>query len=60
MSPGQKRVVWRRITLEAKAWRFNKYAERAGRATGADHPEPALLDADASAAPSGSRAPGST
>jgi len=30
MTPGQKRVVWRRITLDAKAWRFNKYAERAG------------------------------
>ena len=28
MSPGQKRGVWRRITLEAKAWRFTKYAER--------------------------------
>ena len=44
MSPGQKRMVWRRITLEAKAWRFNKYAERAGRATGEDHPDPAQLD----------------
>ena len=30
LSPGDKRVVWRRITLEAKAWRFNRYAERAG------------------------------
>jgi predicted Fe-S protein YdhL (DUF1289 family) len=30
MSPGEKRVVWRRITLEATAWRFNRYAERAG------------------------------
>ena len=29
MSPTQKRKVWRRITLEAKAWRFNRYAERA-------------------------------
>lgn len=28
-SPGQKRAVWRRITLEARAWRFNRYAERA-------------------------------
>jgi predicted Fe-S protein YdhL (DUF1289 family) len=45
MSPGQKRVVWRRITLDAKAWRFNKYAERAHRASGEDHPDPALLDA---------------
>ena len=47
MTPGQKRVVWRRITLEAKAWRFNKYAERAGRATGEDHPDPAQLEAGA-------------
>jgi len=29
MSPAQKRVVWRRITQEDTAWRFNKYAERA-------------------------------
>ena len=28
-SPVQKRSTWRRITLEASAWRFNKYAERA-------------------------------
>lgn len=29
LSPGHKRAVWRRITLEASAWRFNRYAERA-------------------------------
>ncbi|MDP3231023.1 MAG: DUF3717 domain-containing protein [Acidovorax sp.] len=29
MSPGEKRTVWRRITLEHSAWRFNRYAERA-------------------------------
>lgn len=29
MSPGAKRATWRRITLDASAWRFNKYAERA-------------------------------
>ena len=29
MSPAQKRTVWRRITLEHSAWRFNRYAERA-------------------------------
>ena len=51
MTPGQKRVVWRRITQEAKAWRFNKYAERAGRATGEDHPDPALLESTPPAAP---------
>ena len=49
MSPGQKRAVWRRITLDAKAWRFNKYAERAHKATGEDHPDPAQLDAAAQA-----------
>ena len=39
-SPVQKRVVWRRITLAATAWRFNRYAERAHQASGADHPPP--------------------
>lgn len=29
MRPVEKRSVWRRITLEGSAWRFNKYAERA-------------------------------
>ena len=29
MSPAQKRKVWRRITLQGDAWRFNRYAERA-------------------------------
>ncbi len=29
MSPVQKRLTWRRITLQASAWRFNRYAERA-------------------------------
>lgn len=29
MTPGEKRVTWRRITLEGDAWRFNRYAERA-------------------------------
>lgn len=32
MTPGEKRAVWRRITLQATAWRFNRYAERAGGA----------------------------
>jgi uncharacterized protein len=43
MSPGEKRVVWRRITMEATAWRFNRYAERARHAKGLDHPDPASL-----------------
>lgn len=29
MTVAEKRAVWRRITLEGSAWRFNKYAERA-------------------------------
>ncbi len=38
MSPAEKRLVWRRITMENTAWRFNRYAERARLARGADHP----------------------
>ncbi|HRF81043.1 MAG TPA: DUF1289 domain-containing protein, partial [Flavobacteriales bacterium] len=37
-SPAQKRAVWRRITMDATAWRFNRYAERARLASGTDHP----------------------
>lgn len=32
-SPMQKRAVWRRISLQGTAWRFNRYAER-GRSAG--------------------------
>lgn len=32
-TPAQKRAVWLRITREGTAWRFNRYAERAGGAT---------------------------
>jgi hypothetical protein len=28
MTPAEKRQVWRRITLQGDAWRFNRYAER--------------------------------
>lgn len=38
MGPYAKRQTWRRITLEGKAWRFNRYAERA---THTQHGEPA-------------------
>lgn len=38
MTPAQKRQVWRRITLQGDAWRFNRYAERAGKG------EPASVD----------------
>jgi uncharacterized protein len=41
MTPSEKRVVWRRITMAATAWRFNRYAERARQASGADHPDAA-------------------
>ena len=29
MTPAQKRGTWRRITQEASAWRFGRYADRA-------------------------------
>lgn len=29
MSPADKRATWHRITHQAEAWRFNRYAERA-------------------------------
>lgn len=32
MGPTEKRQTWRRITLRAEAWRFNRYAERAAEA----------------------------
>jgi uncharacterized protein len=32
LGPFEKRAVWQRITLEGVAWRFNRYAERAGKA----------------------------
>jgi predicted Fe-S protein YdhL (DUF1289 family) len=38
LSPAEKRIVWRRITQEGTAWRFNRYAERARSASGRDHP----------------------
>ncbi len=40
LTPAEKRMVWRRITQQATAWRFNRYAERAREATGVDHPPP--------------------
>ena len=39
-TPAQKRSVWRRITLEARAWRFNRYAERAGAGAAVAAAEP--------------------
>jgi hypothetical protein len=34
LSPGEKRAVWRRITMQGTAWRFNRYAERAAPGRG--------------------------
>ena len=33
LGPAEQRAVWRRITLDAGAWRFNRYAERAAENT---------------------------
>ena len=38
MGPAEKRAVWRRITLEHQAWRFNRYAERAAEGPGGAAP----------------------
>lgn len=42
MDPTDKRAVWRRITQQGTAWRFNRYAERARPA---HHSEPTPLPA---------------
>ena len=39
LTPATKRAVWRRITLAATAWRFNRYAERAGAEHSPKRPE---------------------
>ncbi len=41
MSPAEKRVTWRRITMEGTAWRFNRYSERAREAVRQSAIEPA-------------------
>jgi len=33
LRPAQKRATWQRIAREGTAWRFNRYAERAGGGT---------------------------
>ena len=50
-SPAHKRSVWRRITMQATAWRFNRYAERARQASGLDHPPADSFDAASGKAP---------
>ena len=58
MSPSEKRVTWRRITMQATAWRFNRYAERAHQATSALRaPEFALGAARRAPAASGADPP---
>jgi predicted Fe-S protein YdhL (DUF1289 family) len=44
-TPVEKRQVWRRITQEGTAWRFNRYAERARESRGVDHPPPESFSA---------------
>ena len=56
-SPAEKRSVWRRITMEGKAWRFNRYAERARQASGLDHPSPEAFAPAAAAAPAPATTP---
>lgn len=53
MSPFEKRATWRRITLDATSWRFNRYAERAreGVATAAPSEAGALGDVSSPAHP---------
>lgn len=51
MGPAEKRAVWRRITIENTAWRFNRYAERAAEGPPAPQaarpgPEPVAVARD--------------
>ena len=57
MTPGEKRATWRRITLEADAWRFNRYAERAAEGPQPPPAEPGSPDTPAAPAPSAVPAP---
>ncbi|MDB6001701.1 MAG: Fe-S protein, partial [Rhizobacter sp.] len=41
MTPAEKRTTWRRISLEASAWRFNRYSERALEPTTPAQQQPA-------------------
>ena len=52
LGPGEKRSVWRRITMEGTAWRFNRYAERVRPAPSPGAPTAAsLVTASGRAAP---------
>jgi uncharacterized protein len=50
--PGEKRAVWRRISHEGTAWRFNRYAERATERSAGRAP---TAPADSPPGPAGSR-----
>ena len=50
MTPGEKRVTWRRITMEGTAWRFNRYAERATEIAAEKAAQPAAAVAPKAAA----------
>ena len=47
LSPGEKRSVWRRITMAGTAWRFNRYAERVQAAPDSHRPAQATPAAPA-------------
>ncbi|MDQ6680439.1 MAG: DUF3717 domain-containing protein [Pseudomonadota bacterium] len=50
MSPADKRMTWRRITMAGTAWRFNRYAERALEPGGPGDPNAAMAVSAAAAA----------
>jgi predicted Fe-S protein YdhL (DUF1289 family) len=50
-TPAQKRAVWRRITQEGRAWRFNRYAERARQTPAAASPDPVPLSSGPAGTP---------
>ncbi len=45
MSAGAKRATWRRISRDGTAWRFNRYAERAGKPVTVAAPDDDTADA---------------
>ncbi len=55
LSAAEKRLVWRRITQQATAWRFNRYAERARLGSGAAAADASPADAPADALVDGPR-----
>lgn len=39
LGPAEKRLVWRRITAEGTAWRFNRYADRVSGMGSGERPD---------------------